>query len=213
MPQKLISGDNHIDLTYCPADLWSSQAPAKWKKLAPRVEERNDGQHWFVDDTDRGMWNGVGPGFLPYTKRAFDHIDEMKGSRVRVIVSGAAAPDDLGIAPRRSRPRRTKEIIYGCLMVNDLIDSAELRACQRPVQRLASDFAKRSDPSFAGDHPQHRSRHGRPRYDGAPMAEGRRPAFKRMTPPLTTRIGSSCGKPGRQVRFALQGGARPIRRK
>ncbi len=79
MQQKLISGDNHIDLTYCPADLWSAQAPAKWKKLAPRVEERNDGQHWFVDDKDRGMWNGVGPGFLPYTKGAFDHIDEMKG--------------------------------------------------------------------------------------------------------------------------------------
>src|SRR5208282_3714180 len=72
MQQRLISGDNHIDLTYCPADLWSSQAPAKWKRLAPRVEERNDGQHWFVDDTDRGMWNGVGPGFLPYTKGAFD---------------------------------------------------------------------------------------------------------------------------------------------
>ena len=29
MHHKLISGDNHIDLTYCPADLWSSQAPAK----------------------------------------------------------------------------------------------------------------------------------------------------------------------------------------
>ena len=26
---RLISGDNHIDLTYCPPDLWSSQAPAK----------------------------------------------------------------------------------------------------------------------------------------------------------------------------------------
>ena len=39
---KLISGDNHIDLTYCPADLWSSQAPQKWKKLAPRVERSGD---------------------------------------------------------------------------------------------------------------------------------------------------------------------------
>ena len=54
MQHRLISGDNHIDLTYCPPDLWSSQAPAKWKKHAPRVEERNDGQHWFVDDKDRG---------------------------------------------------------------------------------------------------------------------------------------------------------------
>ena len=46
---RLISGDNHIDLTYCPPDLWSSQAPAKWKLLVPRVEELEDGCHWFVD--------------------------------------------------------------------------------------------------------------------------------------------------------------------
>ena len=39
MPEKLISGDNHIDLTYLPPDLWSSEAPNKWKLLAPRVEE------------------------------------------------------------------------------------------------------------------------------------------------------------------------------
>ena len=39
MPEKLISGDNHIDLTYLPPDLWSSEAPKKWKLLAPRVEE------------------------------------------------------------------------------------------------------------------------------------------------------------------------------
>jgi len=39
MTDRLISGDNHIDLTYCPPDLWSSQAPAKWKLRVPRVEE------------------------------------------------------------------------------------------------------------------------------------------------------------------------------
>ena len=43
MAERLISGDNHIDLTYCPPDLWSSQAPAKWKLLVPRVEELEDG--------------------------------------------------------------------------------------------------------------------------------------------------------------------------
>ena len=46
MPYKVVSSDNHIDLTFCPADLWSSQAPAKWKLLVPRVEELEDGLHW-----------------------------------------------------------------------------------------------------------------------------------------------------------------------
>src|SRR5207237_528388 len=80
MRYRLISGDNHIDLTYCPPDLWSSQAPSKWKLLVPRVEELEDGLHWFVEAQDKGMWNGVGPGFLPYQKGVFGHIDEMKGS-------------------------------------------------------------------------------------------------------------------------------------
>ena len=130
MDHKLISGDNHIDLTYCPADLWSSQAPNKWKKLAPRVEERNDGQHWFVDDIDRGMWNGVGPGFLPYTRGSFDHIDEMADLGFKWDSYPGAIPrpttPELRIADL-DRDGLEKEVVYGCLMVNDLIDSAELR--------------------------------------------------------------------------------------
>ena len=35
MPEKLISADNHIDLTYCPADLWSAQAPQQWRDARP----------------------------------------------------------------------------------------------------------------------------------------------------------------------------------
>ena len=78
MKYNLISGDNHIDLTYCPPELWSAQAPAKWRLLVPRVEELEDGLHWFVDEQDKGMWNGIGPGFLPYQRGMFGHIDEMK---------------------------------------------------------------------------------------------------------------------------------------
>ena len=38
MQEKLISADNHIDLTYCPPDLWSEQAPSSGATLrrAPR---------------------------------------------------------------------------------------------------------------------------------------------------------------------------------
>src|SRR4030095_14482220 len=78
MQYTLVSGDNHIDLTYCPPDLWSSQAPAKWKLLVPRVEELDDGLHWFVEGKDLGMWNGIGPGFSKYTQGTFAHIDKMK---------------------------------------------------------------------------------------------------------------------------------------
>jgi hypothetical protein len=70
--------ESSLDLTYCPADLWSDQAPRQWRELAPRTEERDDGLHWIVDGQDKGMWNGVGPGFLKYQKGTFHHVDEMK---------------------------------------------------------------------------------------------------------------------------------------
>ena len=151
MQHKIISGDNHIDLTYCPTDLWSSQAPAKWKQLVPRVEERNDGQHWFCDNVDRGMWNGVGPGFLPYTKGMFDHIDEMAALGFEWNSYPGAKPrpttPELRLADL-DRDGIDKEFIYGCLMVNDLIDEAEIRNwVNARYNDWAADFAKRSDPN------------------------------------------------------------------
>jgi predicted TIM-barrel fold metal-dependent hydrolase len=151
MNDRLISGDNHIDLTYCPPDLWSSQAPAKWKLLVPRVEELEDGGHWFVDAVDRGMWNGVGPGFLPYTKGVFAHIDEMKDLGFEWSSRSGASPRPTTPAMRLAdldRDGVEKEIIYGCLMINDLIASGEQRAWANSIYNTwAADFAKQSDPN------------------------------------------------------------------
>ena len=151
MPERLISGDNHIDLTYCPADLWSSQAPAKWKLLAPRVEELEDGLHWFVDAQDKGMWNGVGPGFLKYQKGTFGHIDEMKDLGFEWDSRPGAKPrpttPELRLADL-DRDEIDAEIVYGCLMINDLIAGSEQRAWANQVYNdWAADFARRSDPT------------------------------------------------------------------
>jgi predicted TIM-barrel fold metal-dependent hydrolase len=151
MTDRLISGDNHIDLTYCPPDLWSSQAPAKWKLLVPRVEELEDGCHWFVDAIDRGMWNGVGPGFLPYTKGVFAHIDEMKDVGFEWSYQRGARPrpttPELRLADL-DRDGIDKEIIYGCLMINDLIADGAQRAWANSIYNTwAADFARASDPN------------------------------------------------------------------
>ena len=151
MRYGLISGDNHIDLTYCPPDLWSSQAPAKWKLLAPRVEELEDGLHWFVEGQDQGMWNGVGPRFLKYQPGVFRHIDEMKAVGFEWDSRRGAQPrpttPELRLADM-DRDGLDAEIIYGCLLINDLIDNRELAAWANTVYNdWAVDFAKRSDPN------------------------------------------------------------------
>src|SRR5271169_5055339 len=107
MAEKLISGDNHIDLTYLPPDLWSSEAPNKWKKLAPRVEEKDDGLHWFVDDQDRGMERDR-PRVPPVSEGNVRPHRRDEGSRLRMEfpARGQAAPDHSGTSSRRSRPRQ-----------------------------------------------------------------------------------------------------------
>jgi predicted TIM-barrel fold metal-dependent hydrolase len=150
MPERLISGDNHIDLTYCPPDLWSSQAPAKWKLLVPRVEELEDGLHWFVEAQDKGMWNGVGPGFLKYQQGMFGHIDEMKALGFEWDYRRGAQPrpttPELRLADL-DRDGLDAEIVYGCLMISDMIaDGAQRAWVSRIYNDWAADFAKRADP-------------------------------------------------------------------
>ena len=151
MRYNLISGDNHIDLTYCPPELWSAQAPAKWRLLVPRVEELEDGLHWFVEGQDKGMWNGVGPGFLKYQPGVFGHIDEMKAVGFEWDNRRGASPRPTTAEHRLAdldRDGVDAEIIYGCLMINDLIADGGMRAwCNQKYNDWAADFAKKSDPS------------------------------------------------------------------
>jgi hypothetical protein len=150
MLDKLISADNHIDLTYCPADLWSSQAPREWRENAPRTEERDDGLHWFVDNQDRGMWNGVGPGFLKYQKGSFHHVDEMKDAGFEWDYRRGAKPrpttPELRVADL-DRDDLAAEIVYGCLMINHMIADRAMRGWADQVYNdWVADFAKKADP-------------------------------------------------------------------
>src|ERR1700730_10775142 len=167
MRDLLISGANHIDLTYCPADLWSSQAPRKWKLLAPRVEEMDDGLHWFVEAQDKGMWNGVGPGFQKFQRGMFGHIDEMADLGFEWNNAAGAKPrpttPELRIADL-DRDGQAAEIVYGCLMINEMIGDADLRAwSDRMHNDWVADFAppRRCEADLpVGDHPQHRPARG-----------------------------------------------------
>jgi uncharacterized protein len=149
MAYNLISGDNHIDLTYCPPDLWSDAAPAKWKVSAPRVEEREDGLHWLVESQDKGMWNGVGPGFLKYQKGSFHHVDEMREAGFEWDYRRGAKPrpttPELRIADL-DRDGLDAEIVYGCLMINEMIADGEMRGWADTVYNdWVADFARRAD--------------------------------------------------------------------
>lgn len=150
MEYQVISADNHIDMTFCPPDLWSAQAPTKWKFLVPRVEELEDGLHWFVDGRDIGMWNGVGPTFNKYEKGRLGRIDKM-------YELGFYTGHHPGALPRPTTPELRladldrdgvdAEVIYGILGANLLIQDGDLAGWVFQVYNdWAVDFARRGDP-------------------------------------------------------------------
>ena len=209
--QRLISGDNHIDLTYLPPDLWANP-PAKWRLLAPRVEELEDGCHWFVEAQDKGMWNGVGPGFLPYTKGALARIDLMKDLGFEWDYRPGAKPrpttPELRLADL-DRDGVDAEIVYGCLMINEMIADPKLRLwCDQRYNDWAADFAKRSnpkrvyplalvpnnDPQDAADEIRRCAKMG---------LKGGDFAFKRMSVPLYTHLWDPMWRAAAECKFPI----------
>ncbi|WP_406731369.1 amidohydrolase family protein [Streptomyces sp. NBC_01794] len=58
MTDKLISCDDHMDLSQLPADLWTSRLPDSLQDRAPRVEERDGRVVWVCDGKIWGRWVG-----------------------------------------------------------------------------------------------------------------------------------------------------------
>lgn len=149
MDYNVVSADNHIDMTFCPPDLWSSQVPVKWKLLAPQVQDLEDGLHWFLDGKDVGMYNGVGAGFSKYEKGKLGRIDKM-------YELGFYAGHHREVEPRPTTPELRladldkdgvdAEVVYGILGTNRRFQDGELAAWVYQVYNdWAIDFARRTD--------------------------------------------------------------------
>jgi uncharacterized protein len=58
MTDRLISCDDHMDLSQLPADLWTTRLPESLLDRAPHVEERNGQAVWVCDGKVWGRWVG-----------------------------------------------------------------------------------------------------------------------------------------------------------
>ena len=68
MDYQLISADDHLDLQYLPADLWTARLPRALHERAPRVESRDGTSIWVCDGGIWGRWAGTRrpPGPRPF---------------------------------------------------------------------------------------------------------------------------------------------------
>lgn len=73
MDYGFVSVDDHIDLNWLPADLWTSRLPKALREAAPRVVEDDDGYWWVCEDKRWGSWSGGRPkGQRHYYRNALD---------------------------------------------------------------------------------------------------------------------------------------------
>jgi predicted TIM-barrel fold metal-dependent hydrolase len=56
MDYRVISADDHIDLRWMPAGLWSERLPAELRERGPRVEETDGIPNWVCDGKTWGPW-------------------------------------------------------------------------------------------------------------------------------------------------------------
>jgi predicted TIM-barrel fold metal-dependent hydrolase len=77
MEYRVISADCHIDMTWMPGDLWTTNAPAQWKEHVPQVRQTPDGPRWYAEEKELGVFGGLGFGFNPVQRGYSKHVDKM----------------------------------------------------------------------------------------------------------------------------------------
>jgi len=59
--QRIVSCDDHMDISVLPPDLWTARLPAQLRDAGPRVRDTKDGRFWMVGDTPIWRSGGIDP--------------------------------------------------------------------------------------------------------------------------------------------------------
>jgi predicted TIM-barrel fold metal-dependent hydrolase len=124
---EMISGDSHIDLSWLPADLFTTNAPRKLQDRVPRVVNGEE-KRWVADGVDLGAVAGIG-------FRA-QKIQDVKSRRVSRFLStnfyddaakGLYHPTDAALRIRDQELDGIQaEVLYGILGVGLRLKDADL---------------------------------------------------------------------------------------
>ena len=59
--QRIVSCDDHMDISVLPPDLWTARLPAGLRDAGPRVRDTADGRFWMIGDTPIWRSGGIDP--------------------------------------------------------------------------------------------------------------------------------------------------------
>src|SRR5439155_21225576 len=148
MADRLISCDDHMDLSQLPADLWTSRMPASLLDRAPHVEERDGQAMWVGDGKVWGRWDGKPPvtGSARPVKALYNAFD-----RAAIYDQSARAPasPELRLAAM-DRDGVETQVIFGPIFQISTDDLALRSACYRVYNDWLLDFCKAAPDRLIG---------------------------------------------------------------
>ena len=140
MADRLISCDDHMDLSQLPADLWTTRLPASLLDRAPHVEERDGGAVWVCDGKVWGRWDGKPPatGAARPVKALYNAFD-----RAEIYDQSARRPanPELRLADM-DRDGVETQVIFGPIFQISTDDPVLRSACYRVYNDWLLDFCK-----------------------------------------------------------------------
>lgn len=130
---KIVSADDHMDMSVIPPKLWEERLPAKWRDRAPRVVDTPDGGFWHVDG------------------ESFSYSGKPKNRAVASAISRAGI-DDNGFRPSTPELRLQdmdldgiySQVIYGPPMGFRIGDAALKAECLKVYNSWAAEFSATS---------------------------------------------------------------------
>src|SRR5215471_2208572 len=210
MADRIISCDDHMDLSQLPADLWTTRLPASLLDRAPHVEERDGQAVWVCDGKVWGRWDGKPPatGSARPVKALYNAFD-----RAGIHDQSARRPanPELRLADM-DRDGVDTQVIFGPIFQISTDDPVLRSACYRVYNDWLLDFCKAAPDRLIGLPML-------PETPEAALAELERVIAKggvrqvnlmiaNINPKLTTRRGNRSGKPWSRAASSSRGTSR-----
>ncbi|HKD65242.1 MAG TPA: amidohydrolase family protein [Candidatus Binataceae bacterium] len=145
MQYNFVSGDDHMDLSYIPARLWVERVPAKYRELAPRIEEVEGKRRWVSEGKPWDM-GGYGTMDNPLLKGAIPRAgvkEEPEPGRFRPSTAKFRLED-------MDRDGIDAQVIYGPPLPMHFKDRELQRSCLGAYNSWMAEFCSEAPQRLVG---------------------------------------------------------------
>ena len=145
MEYRIISADDHIDLTWLPKDTWQKRVPAAWRERAPRVIDTADGPWWVCGDERWEPWGGRrgAAGAMAGRRHALERVGLLEPGVLRPTTTELRLAD-------MDRDGVDATVMYGPIVPLLIRDPELRRVCYRAYNDWLAEFCATKPERLVG---------------------------------------------------------------